>query len=355
MKTKIHAAAGGIAFLTILTFWTSTVFTELFTSYETVALAKGWILKGMFVLIPAMIIVGGSGMSLGAKRQDELTLRKKKRMPIIAMTGLLVLVPAAFYLEMKASGGAFDTWFYMVQAVELIAGASNLTLMSLNIRDGLTMTGKIGHAATAADVVALKAQANGPLLLNGLVAVEADGKPLQLEKATALCRCGASKSKPFCDGSHNAINFDDAVSSDRTPDEVIVYKGAKLDVHYNRLVCSHAAICAAQLPQVFDVESTPWINPDRGDKEAIKSVIKACPSGALSYAEPNAAPQHLVSGERAIKIEKNGPYLVSGIGLTGGVMAQGSCQEKYALCRCGASKNKPFCDGSHVDAGWQEA
>ena len=290
MKTKIHAAAGGIAFLTILTFWTSTVFSELFASHVTVVMVKGLILQGMFILIPAMIIVGGSGMSMGAKRQDEPALRKKKRMPIIALTGLLVLLPAAFYLEMKASGGAFDSWFYTVQLVELIAGGSNLTLMFLNIRDGLTMTGKIGSAASSPDVITLKVQANGPLLLNGQVPVEADGEPLQLEKTSALCRCGASKNKPFCDGSHTDINFDDAVSSDRTSDELTVYKGANLDVHYNKLICSHAAICASQLPEVFNANNTPWINPDLGEKEAIKRVIKACPSGALSYSEPDAMP-----------------------------------------------------------------
>lgn len=143
MKTKIHAIAGSIAFLTILTFWLSTTFSELFTSYETIAMVKELILKGMFILIPAMVIVGSSGMSLGAKRKDKLIFRKKKRMPIIALTGLVILLPAAFYLEMKASSGEFDTWFYMVQAVELIAGASNLRLMMLNIRDGLTLTRKI--------------------------------------------------------------------------------------------------------------------------------------------------------------------------------------------------------------------
>jgi len=147
MKTKIHAIVGGIAFLMILSFWTSTVVSELFASLETVALVKGLILKGMFILIPAMVIVGASGMAMGSKRQDAPAMRKKKRMPIIAATGLLVLLPAAIYLESKASSGSFDTWFYVVQAVELIAGASNLSLMFLNIRDGLRMTGKIKYTS----------------------------------------------------------------------------------------------------------------------------------------------------------------------------------------------------------------
>lgn len=64
MKTKVHAIAGGIAFLMILSFWLSTVFSELFASHETIATVKGLILKGMFILIPAMIVVGASGGEL---------------------------------------------------------------------------------------------------------------------------------------------------------------------------------------------------------------------------------------------------------------------------------------------------
>lgn len=140
MKTKIHASAGVIGFLTILTFWSSTVISELFTSYETIASVKTMILWGMCVLIPAMIIAGASGMNLGQKRKDPLTRAKKKRMPFIAANGLLILVPAAIYLQSKATSGSFDTMFYTVQTIELIAGATNLTLMGLNIRDGRAMT-----------------------------------------------------------------------------------------------------------------------------------------------------------------------------------------------------------------------
>lgn len=148
MKTRIHAIAGVVGFLTILTFWTSTAFSELFTSHETIAAVKAMILRGMFVLIPAMAIAGALGMSLGGKRSDARARAKKGRMPLIAANGLLILVPAAFFLEARASAGTFDAWFYAIQVVELVAGATNLTLMGLNIRDGLTMTGRIGAGST---------------------------------------------------------------------------------------------------------------------------------------------------------------------------------------------------------------
>ncbi|GFE67135.1 hypothetical protein [Litoreibacter roseus] len=143
MKKRIHAIAGGIGFVTILSFWTSTAISELFASHETIASIKSWILNGMFILIPAMAIVGGSGMAMGRRRKDAPARAKKKRMPIIALNGLLILLPAAWFLAGKAAAGEFDSTFYTIQIVELTAGAANLTMMGLNIRDGLKMTGRI--------------------------------------------------------------------------------------------------------------------------------------------------------------------------------------------------------------------
>jgi len=139
MLRKIHPIAGVVGFLTILTFWTSTAYSEMFAPHDTIAAVKAMILNGMFILIPAMIIVGASGMSLAQRRKDAPARAKKKRMPFIAANGLLILLPAAFYLEAKANAGSFDAAFYVVQVLELIAGAANLTLMGLSIRDGRAM------------------------------------------------------------------------------------------------------------------------------------------------------------------------------------------------------------------------
>lgn len=140
MLKAIHPIAGVIGFLTILTFWSSTVYSEMFGTPETVAAVKSLVLRGLFVLVPAMAVVGASGMAMGRRRKDAPARAKKKRMPIIAGNGLLVLVPAAVYLSSKANAGAFDAGFYTVQVIELIAGATNLFLMGLSIRDGRTMT-----------------------------------------------------------------------------------------------------------------------------------------------------------------------------------------------------------------------
>lgn len=139
IKTRIHAIAGVIGFLTILTFWLSTLISETFGSYADIAMVKNAILWGMIVLIPCLAITGATGSSLGKRRADPRVSAKKKRMPLIAGNGLIVLVPSAIYLSHLANNGDFGTVFYAFQAFELVVGAVNLTLMGLNIRDGFAL------------------------------------------------------------------------------------------------------------------------------------------------------------------------------------------------------------------------
>jgi len=142
MKTKIHGIAGRVALLTISTFWVSTVLVELFGTHESIALVKRGIIWGMGILIPSIIATGISGNLLGKKRDGALISAKKKRMPVIALNGLLILVPSAFFLNLCASSGEFSRAFYAVQTLELIAGAVNLFLIGSSVRDGLHLTGK---------------------------------------------------------------------------------------------------------------------------------------------------------------------------------------------------------------------
>ena len=136
-ERKIHKIASLIATLCIAAFFTSSILVELFGSHEMIATVKSLILMpGLLILIPAMAVTGGTGFALSKTKKDLLVDTKKKRMPIIAINGMLVLVPAAFFLEQWASIGAFDTRFYIVQGIELVAGIVNLTLMVLNIKDG---------------------------------------------------------------------------------------------------------------------------------------------------------------------------------------------------------------------------
>ena len=143
MLKRVHPVAAIIGFLTILTFWTSTAAAELSGSIQAITAVKQAIPWGFLLLLPALAITGASGFNMAGGSIEPLVLAKKRRMPFIAGNGVLILIPAALCLSALASRGEFDGLFYGVQTVELIAGAVNLTLMSLNIRDGLRLTGRL--------------------------------------------------------------------------------------------------------------------------------------------------------------------------------------------------------------------
>jgi hypothetical protein len=143
---RIHPIAGTIALLTIASFWLATVAAEIWGSAATVAAVKTAIPWGFLLLVPALAATGGSGMALaqgGQAREGQagggLAARKRRRMAIIAANGMLVLIPSALFLAARAGAGRFDTGFVLVQAIELVAGAVNLTLLCLNLRDGIRM------------------------------------------------------------------------------------------------------------------------------------------------------------------------------------------------------------------------
>jgi hypothetical protein len=141
MTKVIHPIAGAIALLTIATFWLSTVVAELLASQAAVIAVKTAIPWGFLLLIPALAAAGGSGIALAKGRRAGLIGAKIKRMPLVAANGLLILIPAALFLAWKAKASEFDASFYAVQALELIAGAANIALLGLNMRDGLEMKG----------------------------------------------------------------------------------------------------------------------------------------------------------------------------------------------------------------------
>jgi len=115
-------------------------------------------------------------------------------------------------------------------------------------------------------------------------------------------------------------------------------------------LCVHSQVCFHGLPSVFDPRKRPWVDMDGASVEAIVAQVRRCPSGALSLAtgEPLEPPANA-----SITASKNGPYLVRGdveiVKPDGRVERKSSC----ALCRCGHSGNKPYCDGSHAKVGFE--
>ncbi|PIO96446.1 hypothetical protein [Pleomorphomonas carboxyditropha] len=143
MLKRLHPVAGGIALATISVFWLSTLLSEAFSPPATVTAVKTSIPWGFLLLIPALIAAGASGFRLSRGNRRGVVGAKARRMPFIAANGVVILVPAAIYLAVKAAAGEFDTGFYIVQAVELIAGLINIALLALSFRDGLRLTGRL--------------------------------------------------------------------------------------------------------------------------------------------------------------------------------------------------------------------
>ncbi|MCA9726862.1 MAG: CDGSH iron-sulfur domain-containing protein [Candidatus Eisenbacteria bacterium] len=189
---------------------------------------------------------------------------------------------------------------------------------------------------------------NGPYLVKNLGSLQlADGTTRPTEEVFALCRCGGSANKPFCDGTHKRNGFSGARETDAALDRERLYEGSEIAIHDNRTICSHATHCTKDLPAVFRYGQKPWIDPEGADAAAIMEQIRRCPSGALSYARGGEIVRD-VAREPGIEIERGGPYRVTGsIALSGDL--QPPSREHYALCRCGRSRNKPFCDGTHHD------
>ena len=178
--------------------------------------------------------------------------------------------------------------------------------------------------------------------------------PLETDQKMALCRCGGSKNKPFCDGTHKTVGFSSDKKDDRVPDKQEDYEGKRITIHDNRGICAHAGKCTDGLPQVFKLGQEPWIEAEAADAQEIASTVDQCPSGALSYTKDGALHRDR-EGDPQVFVAPHGPYVVTGGPvLEDTTMAQGASPEHYTLCRCGESKNKPFCDGTHWHIKFQD-
>lgn len=136
---RVHGSASFAAMFLLASFWTSTVVSELFFGWDVVGAVKTGILVAIPFLVLALVTAGASGRQLVPKAARGLPQRKLQRLKIVAANGLCCLVPCAVALWWMATRGEPSVLFHVVQAVELTAGAVNLTLIGLNIRDGRRM------------------------------------------------------------------------------------------------------------------------------------------------------------------------------------------------------------------------
>ncbi len=189
---------------------------------------------------------------------------------------------------------------------------------------------------------------NGPYIVKNVDKLFNIKGLIDADETLALCRCGASKNKPFCDGSHQTIGFNSAKIEGRLEDKIDSYSGAEITIFDNRSICAHSGVCTDNLAAVFRLKQEPFVDADAASIEEITHITNKCPSGALSYTLKKDDDNVKANANSAVMVAPNGPYVVSGdIALVDTKSGEGAAKNQAALCRCGASKNKPFCDGSH--------
>jgi uncharacterized Fe-S cluster protein YjdI len=127
------------------------------------------------------------------------------------------------------------------------------------------------------------------------------------------------------------------------------YTNNEVTVVWEAEKCIHSAICVKNLPNVFLPNEKSWIKIDAASTEDLVSTIKKCPSGALSFYMNNEDEKTSESLETKVEVLENGPLLVYGtVKVTHRDGREETKNKTTAFCRCGASQNKPFCDGAHV-------
>jgi uncharacterized Fe-S cluster protein YjdI len=138
------------------------------------------------------------------------------------------------------------------------------------------------------------------------------------------------------------------------------YPGRGIVVHWNASLCTHSGRCFGAQPRVFRPRQRPWVDPLAADADQIAAAVDLCPSGALSYTR--ALQEERVSEQSApsepvtvITVTANGPNLLAGnleIRNEAGELVKTA--KRLALCRCGGSSTKPFCDGTHKQIGFTD-
>ncbi len=184
--------------------------------------------------------------------------------------------------------------------------------------------------------------------------MDATGRSEVLESRVLLCRCGGSKSMPYCDQSHRFNGFSSERVRHVMPDKRADYAGEQITVHDARGMCSHKSNCVNGAPEVFRHDTRPWIHPDAAPVDKVVEVVRSCPSGALAYTL-NGELHEDWDGPPRIVADPHGPFQVSGdIDVIDTELPSRISNDHFSLCRCGGAKNKPFCDGSHWINGFQD-
>ena len=132
------------------------------------------------------------------------------------------------------------------------------------------------------------------------------------------------------------------------------FPGSDIDVHWDERLCIHIGECGNAANSLFEADRKPWCVPDEVSVGEVRDVCERCPSGALSYTDKSGQPEQ-APPENTVSVVYNGPlYLTGDLHIDDAADDMAGARFRAALCRCGASGNKPFCDNSHLQAGFQD-
>ncbi len=173
---------------------------------------------------------------------------------------------------------------------------------------------------------------------------------LETKDRYALCRCGQSSNKPFCDGTHARVEFAADDLDTGTYDERAEVVGGDVKVRYDQNICVHAGFCGTTVTNVWKEAGKPG---DTASRMHAIAMIEHCPSGALTYQLDGVVNEPLFP--QAVGVINDGPlWVTAGVPITNSDGTLLETRNRVTLCRCGLSAGKPLCDGSHKAAGFTE-
>lgn len=132
--------------------------------------------------------------------------------------------------------------------------------------------------------------------------------------------------------------------------KIHTYEGEEITVTYDTKRCIHAGECTRGLPDVFDIDKSPWIQPDQAPADTVADVIEKCPTGALQYMMKKKDRTEQPQSRNRIKLNSDGPiYFFGDLEVQNHEGNTVLKDTRFAFCRCGASDNKPACDNTHKE------
>ncbi|MEM7179684.1 MAG: CDGSH iron-sulfur domain-containing protein [Spirochaetota bacterium] len=191
--------------------------------------------------------------------------------------------------------------------------------------------------------IAIEAIPNGPFKVSHAEKLSYCGLAQQIDGDCYLCRCGESKNAPYCDGNHSKAGFKDT-NPKKTQQEIKVWQGEKIKTYFNPNACMHVFYCKP----MKELRAREGSDTSTATAEEIMKVVDSCPSGALTYELKQKISTTPNTYEYPIEIIEGGEIRIKEeFFLTNFSLQERQPSDKATLCRCGLSKNKPYCDASH--------